>query len=87
MLEEPARQQQRVVVVVPNAAQADLLVAALQAHGVPAAASITMVRLGHEWVEGHAVSVAGEDEADALALLSDLGAPPPPVSDDDPPRR
>lgn len=78
MLEEPEREAQRVVVVVPSAAQADLLVAALQAHGFPAAATITSVRIGHEWVEGHAVSVAAPDEGLALALLRDLGAPPPP---------
>lgn len=86
MLEQPEREQQRVVVVVPSAAQADLLVAALQAHGLPAAATITTVRLGHEWVEGHAVSVASADEALALALLRELGAPPPPGDDERPPR-
>jgi len=78
VLEEPEREQQRVVVVAASAAQADLLVAALQAHGFPAAATITTVRLGHEWVEGHAVSVTAADEVLALALLRDLGAPPPP---------
>ncbi|MFO7778643.1 MAG: hypothetical protein R6V28_09840 [Nitriliruptoraceae bacterium] len=85
MFEEPEREQQRVVVVAPSAAQADLLVAALQAHGLPAAATVTTVRLGHEWVEGHAVSVATADEELALELLRALGAPPPP--DDDGPRQ
>lgn len=87
MLEQPAREQQRVVVVAPGAAQADLLVAALQAHGLPAAATVTVVRLGHEWVEGHAVSVAAEDEPSARALLRELGAPPPPMPDEAPPSR
>lgn len=81
MFEEQEREQQRIVVVVPSAAQADLLVAALQAHGIPAAATITTVRLGHEWVEGHAVGVAAADEELALALLRELGAPPPPDAD------
>jgi hypothetical protein len=81
VFEEQEREQQRIVVVVPSAAQADLLVAALQAHGIPAAATITTVRLGHEWVEGHAVSVAAADEELALVLLRELGAPPP--ADDD----
>lgn len=81
MFEEQEREQQRVVVVVPSAAQADLLVAALQTHGLPAAATITTVRLGHEWVQGHAVSVAAADEELALALLRELGAPPPPEDD------
>lgn len=85
MFEEPEREQQRVVVVVPSAAQADLLVAALQAHGLPAAATITTVRLGHEWVEGHAVSVTAADGELALVLLRELGAPPPP--EDDGPRQ
>jgi hypothetical protein len=84
VLEQPEREQQRVVVVVPDQSQADLLVAALQASGVPAAATITTVRLGHEWVEGHAVSVTAADEELALALLKDLGAPPPPSADDRP---
>lgn len=87
MLEQPEREQQRVVVVVSEPAQADLLVAALQASGIPAAATITTVRLGHEWVQGHAVSVTSADEDLALALLRDLGAPPPPSADGDPPRR
>ena len=87
MLEQPEREQQRVVVVVAEQAQADLLVTALQASGIPAAATITTVRLGHEWVQGHAVSVTSTDEELALALLRDLGAPPPPPADDDPPPR
>lgn len=86
MFEEPEHQQQRVVVVAPSAAQADLLVAALQAHAIPAAATVTTVRLGHEWVQGHAVSVAAADEELALELLRELGAPPPP-DDDGPPQR
>jgi hypothetical protein len=86
VFEEQEREQQRIVVVVPSAAQADLLVAALQAHGIPAAATITTVRLGHEWVEGHAVSVAAADEEIALVLLRQLGAPPPPDDDSSWPR-
>ncbi|MFO7959671.1 MAG: hypothetical protein R6U94_01840 [Nitriliruptoraceae bacterium] len=86
MFEEPEHQQQRVVVVAQSAAQADLLVAALQAHAIPAAATVTTVRLGHEWVQGHAVSVAAADEELALELLRELGAPPPP-DDDGPPQR
>ncbi len=78
MFEEQEREQQRTVVVVPSTAQADLLVAALQANAIPAAATITTVRLGHEWVQGHAVSVAAADEELALVLLRELGAPPPP---------
>ncbi len=85
MFEHPERQQQPVVVVASSATQADLLVAALQAHGIPAAATVTTVRLGHEWVEGHAVSVASADEQLALALLRELGAPPPPDDDGPPP--
>jgi len=87
VLEQPEREQQRVVVIASDQAQADLLVAALQASGIPAAATITTVRLGHEWVQGHAVSVTAADEEFALALLRDLGAPPPPSTDDGPPRR
>lgn len=87
MLEQPEREQQRVVVVVSEQAQADLLVATLQASGIPAAATITTLRLGHEWVQGHAVSVTAADESLALALLRDLGEPPPPSAADDPPRR
>jgi len=87
VLEQPEREQQRVVVIASDQAQADLLVATLQASGIPAAATITTVRLGHEWVQGHAVSVTAADEGLALALLRDLGAPPPPSADGDPPAR
>ena len=87
MLEQPEREQQRVVVIASDQAQADLLVATLQASGIPAAATITTVRLGHEWVQGHAVSVTAADEGLALAMLRDLGAPPPPSADGDPPAR
>ena len=76
MFEEVQRQEQSPVVVVATQAEADLLVATFQVHGLHGMSMMASAIPSLDWLEGFAVQVPAEEEARARTLLRELGHEP-----------
>ncbi|TVR36031.1 MAG: hypothetical protein EA388_05480 [Nitriliruptor sp.] len=76
MFEQVQRQEQSPVVVVATQAEADLLVATFQVHGLHGMTIMASAIPSLDWLEGFAVQVPAEEEQRARMLLRELGHEP-----------
>jgi len=76
MFEQVQRQEQAPVVVVATKAEADLLVATFQVHGLQGMSIMASAIPSLDWLEGFAVQVPTEQEHRARTLVRELGHEP-----------
>lgn len=76
MFEQVQRQEQSPVVVVATQAEADLLVATFQVHGLHGISIMASAIPSLDWLEGFAVQVSAAEEQRARTLLRELGHEP-----------
>jgi hypothetical protein len=76
VFEQVERHEQSAVAVASSQASAQLLVAALQVHGLDATTMVSSAIPSLDWVEGFAVLVAADDAEEARSILADLGHEP-----------
>lgn len=76
MFEQVQRQEQAPVVVVATQAEADLLVATFQVHGLQGMTLVASAIPSLDWLEGFVVQVPADEEQRARTLLRELGHEP-----------